>query len=287
LALLSSARGLLCFLSDRIDSELLLSAPALEVVSQVAVGVDNIDLGACTNRRIPVGHTPDVLTETTADTALALLLAVLRRVPEGRDLVRDGKWEKWSLDLLVGHDLHHSTVGIVGLGRIGQAVARRLVGFSCNLLYTGPRPKPVEAERLGASFRPLDQLLRESDHVILTLPLDAGTRGIIGAGELRLMKANSTLVNVSRGALVDSDALTEALRTGPLGRAALDVTDPEPLPATHPLVGLDNCLVIPHLGSASERTRQAMADLAVDNLIAGLNGERLRACANPEVYELA
>ena len=155
LAKVAEARGLLCFLTDRIDRSLLGAAPHLEVVSQVAVGVDNIDLAACTELGIPVGHTPDVLTETTADTAVALLLAALRRIPEGHSLVSNGQWKKWSLDLLVGEDLHHSTVGIVGLGRIGTAVGRRLLGFSCSLLYTGPRPKPAEAESLGAGFRNL------------------------------------------------------------------------------------------------------------------------------------
>lgn len=280
------ARGLLCFLTDLIDRPLLRAAAHLEVVSQVAVGVDNIDLAACTELGIPVGHTPDVLTETTADTAVALLLAVLRRIPEGHSLVTNDQWKKWSLDLLVGEDLHHSTVGIVGLGRIGSAVGRRLRGFSCSLLYTGPREKSAEARQLDARFRTLPELLAESDHVVLTLPLNGSTRGLIGAAELALMKPNSTLVNISRGQLVVTDALVEALRTGRIGRAALDVTDPEPLPAEHPLAQLENCLVIPHLGSASEKTRLAMADLAVDNLLAGLDGRRLPACANPDVYEI-
>jgi lactate dehydrogenase-like 2-hydroxyacid dehydrogenase len=285
LELASGITGLVCFLGDRIDDELFAVARHLKVVSQVAVGVDNIDLKAATKKGVPVGHTPDVLTDTTADTALALLLAVLRRLPEGWSLVREGRWEKWSLDLLIGHDLHHSTVGIVGLGRIGAAVAKRLQGFATNLVYTGPKPKPAIAAPLAATYLSLDGLLREADHVILTAPLNDSTHHLIGAAELALMKRNSTLVNVARGGLVDTDALVSALRDGPLGRAGLDVTDPEPLPASHPLVELDNCLVIPHLGSASERTRQAMASLAVDNLLAGLAGRRLPACANPEVYE--
>lgn len=287
LSWVGQARGLLCFPQDPIDEDLLAASPELRVISQVAVGVDNIDLAACTQHGVPVGHTPDVLTETTADTALALLLAVLRRLPEGQTLVKEGRWENWTLDLLVGRDLHHSTVGIVGLGRIGQAVGRRLLGFSCSLLYAGRGEKPEAAAALGAQFRSLPQLLAESDHVMLTLPLNDATRGMIGPTELALMKPDSTLVNISRGGLVDTDALLAALTSGQLGRAALDVTDPEPLPPDHPLLRLDNCLVIPHLGSASERTRQAMADLAVDNLLAGLSGERLPACANPEVYDAA
>jgi lactate dehydrogenase-like 2-hydroxyacid dehydrogenase len=279
------ATGLLCFLGDRIDRRLIANSPDLKVISQVAVGVDNIDLAAATGQGIPVGHTPDVLTDTTADTALALLLAVLRRLPEGWSLVREGRWKQWSLDLLIGGDLHHTTAGIVGLGRIGTAVGRRLQGFETALIYTGPSPKPEVAEPLGAQYLSLSDLLARSDHVILTAPLRDSTHHMIGAAELALMKPGSTLINVARGGLVDTIALVEALRSGPLGRAGLDVTDPEPLPPGHPLAELDNCLVIPHLGSASERTRLAMANLAIDNLLAGMAGERLFACANPEVYD--
>ena len=278
------AEGLLCFLSDRIDTELLAASQSLRVVSQVAVGVDNIDLGACTAAGIAVGHTPDVLTDTTADTAVALLLAAVRRLPEGERLVRAGKWEKWSLDLLVGGDVHHSTIGIVGLGRIGTAIARRLRAFGCSILYTGPTRKPELEVELSAEHVDLDTLLARSDHVILAAPLRATTRHLIGAAQLRQMKPEATLVNIARGGLVDHEALAQALALGLIGRAALDVTDPEPIPADHPLVGMDNCLIIPHLGSASERTRTAMAVLAVENLRLGLEGARLKACANPEVY---
>ena len=280
----AGAAGLLCFLSDRIDAELVAAAPDLRVVSQVAVGVDNIDLHACTDAGIAVGHTPDVLTDTTADTAVALLLAVVRRLPEGERLVRAGRWEKWSLDLLVGGDVHHSTVGIVGLGRIGTAIARRLRAFSCSILYTGPTRKQELEEELAAEHLDLGSLLARSDHVILTAPLRPSTRHLIGSAELDQMKPGATLVNIARGGLVDHDALARALEQGVIGRAALDVTDPEPFPANHPLVGMDNCLIIPHLGSASERTRTAMAVLAVENLRLGLDGARLKACANAEVY---
>ncbi len=275
--------GLLCMLTDRIDAELLAAAPRLRVVSQMAVGVDNVDLGACTARGIPVGHTPGVLTETTADTAWALLAAATRRIPEGHDHVRGGHWGPWDPGLLLGGDLWDTTLGIVGLGRIGSAVARRACGFSMRVLYTGPRRKPHLEARLRVTYRELDDLLAESDHVVLTAPLTPETRHLIGRDALRRMRPDATLVNVARGGLVDHEALYEALIEGWIGRAALDVTEPEPIPGDHPLVGLPNCLIIPHLGSASERTRRAMAELAVANLERGLRGEPLVHCANPEV----
>lgn len=281
----AGADGLLCFLPDRIDRSLLAAAPRLVVVSQVAVGVDNIDLETCTERGIPVGHTPDVLTDTTADTALALLLAAVRRLPEGERLVREGKWSKWSLDLLVGSDLHHSVVGIIGLGRIGSAIARRLSGFDCQVFYSGPSRKPDAETALGLTYLSFDDLLAVSDHVVLAAPLTSQTRRLISRRELRLMKPTATLVNIARGPLIDMDALAVALRDGIIARAALDVTDPEPIPVGHPLVRLENCLIVPHIGSASEATRMAMAELAISNLVAGLEGERLPACANPQVYE--
>ena len=282
---LADAEGLLCMLVDRIDDDLLSSAPKLRVVSQLAVGVDNIDISACTARGIPVGHTPDVLTETTADTAMALLLASLRRIPEGQSLVRAGEWKQWTLDLLTGDDLHGSTVGIVGLGRIGVAIARRLRGFGVRLLYAGPRRKPALEPELRIGYREFGELLAESDHVILSAPLNSSTRRLIDEAALEAMKPGATLVNISRGGMVDHDALARALSSGQLGRAALDVTDPEPIRADHPLVMLPNCIVIPHLGSASVRTRLAMATRAVENLEAGLEGRRLCWCVNPEVYE--
>lgn len=281
---LSEADGVITVLTDPIDADLLDGAPNLRAVSQVAVGVDNIDLVACTARGIPVGHTPDVLTETTADTAWALLAAAVRRIPEGRDHVLEGEWGPWRPDLLVGGDLHGTTLGVVGLGRIGAAVARRAAGFSMKVLYSSPRRKPHLEAELRASFRSLDDLLSEADNVVLTVPLTASTTRMIDARALGMMKPTATLVNVSRGGVVDTDALVIALRQGSIGSAALDVTDPEPIPADHPLLGLSNCLVIPHLGSASHRTRAAMVDLAVENLAAALSGRRMVHCANPEVY---
>lgn len=281
---LGEAEGLLCMLIDQVDEVLLDSAPRLRVVSQMAVGVDNIDVASCTARRIPVGHTPDVLTETTADTALALLLASLRRIPEGQDLVRAGHWRQWSLDLLTGEDLHGSTVGIIGLGRIGEAIARRLAGFGVRMLYSGPSRKASLESELKIGYREVGELLAESDHVILSASLNPSTRRLIDEAALNAMKSGATLVNIARGGLVDHDALASALASGRIGRAALDVTDPEPIPADHPLVSMPNCIVIPHIGSASVRTRLAMATRAVENLAAGLEGRPLQWCVNPEVY---
>lgn len=275
------ADGLLVVLTERVDAGLLAGCPRLRVVSQMAVGVDNIDLPACSARGIPVGHTPDVLTETTADTAWALLAAAVRRLAEGRDAVREGRWGDWQPDFLLGGDLHGSTLGIVGLGRIGTAVARRAAGFSMRVLYTGPTRKPSAEADLRVAYRSLPELLAESDHVVITAPLTPATHHLIDASALALMRPDATLVNVSRGGLVDHDALAAALAAGTIGRAALDVTEPEPIPSGHPLVGLPNCLIVPHIGSASVRTRRAMADLAVANLLAGLEGRPLPACANP------
>ncbi|MEX2653936.1 MAG: D-glycerate dehydrogenase [Acidimicrobiia bacterium] len=277
------ADGALTMIPDRIDAEVM--GDRLRVISQMAVGTDNIDLDAATARGIAVGHTPGVLTETTADTAWALLSAAVRRLPEGAEHVRSGRWGPWDPGLLIGGDLHDTTLGIVGLGRIGSAVARRATGFGMRLLYTGPSRKPLLESRLGVAFRSFERLLVESDHVIVTSPLDDSTRHMFGDAAFSLMRPGSVFVNVSRGPLVDTDALVRALRQGPLAAAALDVTDPEPIPADHPLVGLPNCLIVPHIGSASRRTRRAMAEIAVENLVAGLEGRRLPFCANPEVYD--
>ena len=280
---LVGADGALTMIPDQVDAGVM--GEALKVISQMAVGTDNIDVVAASERGIAVGHTPGVLTETTADTAWALLGAAVRRLPEGSAHVKAGRWGPWDPSLLVGGDLHDTTLGIVGLGRIGAAVARRAAGFGMQLLYTGPSRKPLLESRLGVAFRELDDLLSQADHVVLTAPLHEDTRHIMNTETLSRMRPGSVLVNVSRGGLIDSDALVEALENGPLAAAALDVTDPEPIPADHPLVGLANCLIVPHIGSASRRTRRAMAELAVENLRAGLEGRRLPFCVNPEVYD--
>lgn len=260
-------------ITERVDGTLLDAAPALRVVSQMAVGVDNIDLGECARRDIRVGHTPGVLTETVADTALALLGAVVRRLPEGEKAVRDGEWGPWAPFWMTGSDLWGTTIGIVGMGRIGQAVANRAIGYGMNILYHSRQPKPYVPGR-SVTF---EQLLRESDHVVISVELNAGTVGMFGKREFELMKPTAFLVNVSRGPTVVTSDLVEALRTGQIAGAGLDVTDPEPLPSTHELLDLPNCLVVPHIGSASVRTRRAMAKLAVDNLLVGLEGGAMPA----------
>jgi lactate dehydrogenase-like 2-hydroxyacid dehydrogenase len=265
-----SAEGLLTMLSDTVDAELIESAPRLRAISNYAVGVDNIDLEAATARGIPVGHTPEVLTGATADLAVGLMLAIARRIPEGDRLVREGKWPPWGPEVFLGRDLTDAIVGIVGFGRIGQAVARRVEGFDAKVIHTRDVP--------------LDELLERSDFVSLHAPLTPETRGMIDAAALERMKPTAYLVNTARGPLVDTDALTRALHEGQIAGAALDVTDPEPLPGDHPLLAAPQLVVVPHIGSATHATRRAMAELAVTNLLAGLAGERMPHCANPEVY---
>jgi lactate dehydrogenase-like 2-hydroxyacid dehydrogenase len=240
----------------------------------MSVGYDHVDLAACRARGVAVGNTPGVLTETTAELTLALMLATARRLPEALAAVRDGSWGAWQPEWLVGADISGSTVGIVGFGRIGQAVARLLSGFCCRLLYSSPAPKP-EAEALGASFTPLPALLAAADVVTLHAPLTEQTRHLINRTTLAQMKPTAILINTSRGGLVDQDALYAALRAGAIAAAGLDVTTPEPLPTDHPLLGLPNCVVLPHIGSASRATRTRMALLAADNLLAGLAGRPL------------
>jgi lactate dehydrogenase-like 2-hydroxyacid dehydrogenase len=272
----ADAEGLLSMLTDGVDAELIAACPRLRAISNYAVGTDNVDLGAATARGIPVGNTPDVLTDSTADLAVVLMLAAARRLAEGERFVRSGAWTTWEPDLLLGRDLHGATVGIVGRGRIGRAVARRLEGFGCRLLYAGRGEDDA-----------LRRLLRESDFVTLHCPLTEETRGLIDETALREMKSTAYLVNTARGAIVDSAALARALAEGWIAGAALDVTDPEPLPGGDPLLAAPNLLVVPHIGSATHRTREAMADVAVHNLICALAGEPMPHCVNPEVYERA
>ncbi|NMO13742.1 D-glycerate dehydrogenase [Pyxidicoccus fallax] len=284
LAEAAHAEGLVTLLTDRVDAELLARAPGLRAVSNVAVGYDNIDVRACTDRRIPVGNTPGVLTETTADFAFALLMGLSRRVAEADAFVRAGKWRTWSPTLLLGTDIHGATLGIVGLGAIGAAVARRARGFGMRVLYVSRQPrKDLEAE-LGARRVDKRTLLAESDVVSLHVPLSAETRHWLGRAELAAMKPGALLVNTARGGVVDQDALIEALREGRLGGAALDVMDPEPLPADSPLMTLPNVLLAPHIASASHATRGRMASMAVDNLLAALEGRRPPHCVNPELF---
>jgi glyoxylate reductase len=254
----ADAEGLLCLLTDRVDAELLAGAPRLRAVANYAVGTDNVDLAACERRGISVGNTPDVLTEATADLAFALLLAAARRLAEGADDVRAGRWQTWEPARGLGHDVHGATIGIVGHGRIGQAVARRARGFDMEVLDT--------------SAHPLDAILARADFVTLHVPLTARTHHLIDAAVLSAMKQTAILVNTARGPVVDHAALRQALIDGAIAGAALDVTDPEPLPPDDPLLDAPNLLVVPHIGSATHQARQRMTDLAVDNLLAALAG---------------
>jgi glyoxylate reductase len=279
--------GLLSLLTDRVDDELLDAAGSqLRVVSNFAVGFDNIDVPALTRRGIPAGNTPGVLTDTTADLAFALLMAAARRIPESLDYVREGRWKTWGPMLLMGVDIHGATLGIVGFGRIGREMARRGRGFGMNVIYHDVHPATAEEEaELGARRVEMDELLREADFITLHVNLTDETNHLIDADALRAMKPTAVLVNTSRGPVVDPDALEAALRDGEIFAAGLDVTEPEPLPADHPLVALPNCLVVPHIASASRVTRDQMAEMAAANLLAGLRGERLPTPVNPEVYE--
>ena len=286
LARVRGADGLLSLLTDRVDAELLDAAgPQLRVVSNCAVGFDNIAVAEATRRRIPVGNTPGVLTDTTADFAFALLMAAARRVVEGDRFTRAGRWQTWGPMLLLGQDVTGATLGIVGFGRIGKELARRAQGFRMRILYYDPLCQDdPEAARLAAQCVDLNTLLRESDFVSLHVPLTPATRHLINAETLGQMKRTAILINTARGPVVDHAALYAALRDGVLGGAALDVTDPEPIPADSPLLTLDNVIIAPHIASASVATRGKMARMAADNLIAGLRGERLPNCVNQEVY---
>ena len=276
--------GLYCLLTEKVDEELLEAAgPQLRVVSIMAVGYDSIDVAACTRRGIAVGNTPGVLTEATADLTLALLLGTARQLIPAAEDVKAGRWLTWKPMAYTGPDVYGSTVGLIGMGRIGLAVARRLVGFNVRLLYHNRTPAP-EAEAVGATYVPLDTLLAESDFVSLHFPLTPETQHFINAKRLRQMKPTATLINTARGGVVDQDALIEALRDGVIAYAGLDVTAPEPIGADHPLLALPNALVLPHIGSASISARERMATMAAENLLAGLRGERLPNCVNPEVY---
>jgi len=273
--------GLLCLLTEKIDGELMDSIGSqLKVISSMSVGVDHIDVAAATARGIPVGNTPGVLTDATADQALALMLSAARRIPEAERFLRAGKWVTWQPSLLLGADFTGSTLGIVGFGRIGQAVARRAQGFDLRVIYHDPSAQPV----YGAQPVDMDTLLGESDFVSIHVPLTEKTRHLVNSEFLAKMKSNAVLVNTARGGVLDQTGLYQALKCNRIFAAALDVTDPEPLPMDSPLLELENCIIVPHLGSASKKTRDLMSLLAAQNLISGLKGERLPHCVNPEVY---
>lgn len=268
--------GILSTLTDRIDANLMDTAGAqLKVISQIAVGYDNIDVAAARARGIPVGYTPGVLTEATADLTFALLLAAARRIVEGVEYIRAGKWRTWEPKALLGGDLNGATLGIIGLGRIGKAVARRASGFDMRIIAYSPRCTPEDAATVNAQLVDLDTVLRQSDYVSLHVPLNAQTRHLINAETLAKMKSSAMLINTTRGGVVDQKALYQALADGIIAGAALDVTDPEPIPLDDPLLTLSNALIVPHIGSASQWTRDQMAMMAAENLIAGVNGQPL------------
>ncbi len=277
--------GLLCMLTETIDAEVLQTAGLqLKVISNFAVGFDNIDVDAATARHVPVGNTPDVLTDATADFSFALMMNASRRILEGDRFVREGKWKTWEPMLLLGNEMSGSTLGLVGFGRIGKAMARRAVGFDMRVIYYDP----IEIRRdpdVKASSVDLETLLEESDFISLHTPLTPDTYHLIDADAFAKMKPNVVLVNTSRGAVIDMNALYEALKAKCIFGAGLDVTEPEPLPLDHPLFSLDNIVIMPHIASASKSARDKMSWLAAKNLLAGLEGRHLPNCVNPQVYK--
>lgn len=277
------ADGLYCLLTDTIDRAILEMAPRLRVISNMAVGYNNIDVAEATRRGVMVTNTPDVLTETTADLTFALLMATARRIVEAERFLRRGEWRTWSPMLLTGQDIYGATMGIVGLGRIGSAVARRALGFNMRVLYHSTRRNERAERELGVQYAGLDELLRESDFVVIMTPLTPQTRNLIGARELALMKPTAVLINTARGGIVDEQALHDALKNGKIWAAGLDVFEQEPVPTDHPLLSLPNVTALPHIGSASIRTRIRMAELAAENLLDGLAGRVPKCLVNREV----
>ncbi len=280
--MLPLADGLFTLLTIPVSENVIRLAPKLRVISNMAVGVDNIDIKACTVRKIPVGNTPGVLTESTADLTMALMLSTARNIFNASLDAREGRWVTWSPAGWLGMELNGSTLGIIGMGKIGKAVAQRAQAFGMKIIFTDPEPKSIT----GASQVSLDELLNRSDIVSIHAPLTPETRGIINSSTLSRMKSTALLINTARGSLIDTPALVSALRRQKIAAAALDVTDPEPLPPNHPLYSLPNCLIVPHIGSATQQTRRKMAELACANLLAGLRGEQLPHCVNPEVYSI-
>ena len=281
---LQGCDGLLCLLTNRVDAELLALCPQLRIVSSMSVGVDHVDVDALTARAIPLGNTPGVLVDTTADLALALLLAAARRIPEADQFVRAGRWDPaspWHPDMFVGRDLADATLGIVGMGGIGQAVARRAAGFGLRVIGWNRTPREVE----GVESVSFEELLARSDFLSVNVALAPETRNLLDRDAIARMKPGAVLVNTARGGIVDELALADALREGRLFAAGVDVFAREPVEPDNPLLGLPNVVLAPHIGSASQRTRARMAALAADNLIAALEGNPMPHCVNPVVYE--
>jgi glyoxylate reductase len=260
-------------LSDKIDAKLLDHAKSLKVVANLAVGYDNIDLEAAKKNSITVCHTPDVLTDSTADLAFSLLLAAARRIVESANYVQEGKWNSWGPLLLAGADVHHKTIGIVGMGRIGEAVARRAKGFDMNILYHNRNRKPGTEQELGATYKEFHELLKESDFVVCLAPLTPETKGMFNREAFQFMKKSAIFINAGRGASVDEDALVEALQNGEIAGAGLDVFVKEPIDPNHPLLAMKQVVALPHIGSASVETRLKMSELACRNIARILEGK--------------
>ena len=282
---IQEADALLSMVTERIDDELLDHAPRLKIVANMAVGYDNVDVAALTRRGIVLTNTPGVLTETTADLTFALILAIARRLGEGERIVRAGRWGAWNPFALLGRDVHHATLGIIGLGRIGFEVAKRAKGFDMRLLYTNRGHNREAENKLDCTRVELQTLLSESDFVVVLTPLTTETRGLLSTPQFQQMKRTAFLINAARGPIVDQRALYLALRDELIAGAALDVTDPEPLPQDDPLLTQENCFIVPHVGSASIATRTRMATLAAENIAAFLSGHRPSTPVNPEVWE--
>ena len=266
--------GLFCLLTETIDREVIENAPKLKVIANMAVGFNNIDIQTAAEKGIVVTNTPGVLTETTADLTFALLMATARRVVEASDYLRNGEWKTWSPMQLSGQDIHGTTLGIIGMGGIGQALVKRAKGFDMNVIYYNRSRKPALEKDMGIQYMELKELLRKSDYISILIPYSSEVHHLIGEKELKLMKKSAILINTARGGIVDEAALCHALKTGEIWAAGLDVFEEEPVNLESPLLALPNVVTLPHIGSASEKTRLKMADLAAENLIRVLNGEK-------------
>ncbi len=276
------ADALLTMLSDKVDKELLDAAPKLKVIANLAVGYDNIDVEYANQKGIAICNTPDVLTDTTADLAFALLLSTARRVVEAAEFIKKGEWKSWSPLLLAGSDVHHKTIGIVGMGKIGEAVAKRATGFDMNILYHNRSRNVVAEERIGASYTSFDELIETSDFIVCLTPLTDETRGLFSKESFMKMKNSAVFINVSRGPVVDEDALYQALVTGEIAAAGLDVFEKEPVDADHPLLTLPNVVALPHIGSSSTETREKMMKLCCDNIELVLINQQPKTLVNKE-----
>ena len=280
---ISDKDAVLCLLTDKVDAETMDVAKSVKIFANMAVGFDNIDVEECTKRGVMASNTPGVLTDTTADFAFTLLMAAARRIREGHEFVQAGKWETWGPLLLMGQDIHHATLGLIGLGRIGTEMARRGQGFSMRVLYNDVVRREDLEQELGLEYADFDTVLQESDFVSMHVPYMPATHHLISTEQLAMMKQTAVLINTARGPIVDPQALYTALKSGEIWAAGLDVTDPEPIPMDDPLLTLDNCLIAPHIASASFNTRSDMSELAANNILAALSGERPPTILNPDV----